>query len=49
MNQPEKPLAWWELSGTRRAVAISFIVSVVVVFIALYPDFKAICAQHTAI
>jgi hypothetical protein len=47
MNQPEKPLSWWEFSGTRRAVAISFLVAVALVSIALYPDFNEIYEKHS--
>jgi hypothetical protein len=48
MNQIEDPLAWWENSGTRRAVAISFIVAVTLASIALYPDFDEIYEKHSA-
>jgi hypothetical protein len=49
MRQPEEPLAWWEHGGTRRAVAMSFIFALVLVFIALYPDLDEIYAKHSAV
>jgi hypothetical protein len=48
MKQPEDPLAWWEITGTRRAVAISFIVAVTLASVALYPDFYEIYEKHSA-
>jgi hypothetical protein len=49
MKQPEDPLAWWELSETRKTVAISFLVGLLLAFLALFPDVNRIYEQYSGL
>jgi hypothetical protein len=49
MNHAKDPLAWWELSGTRRAVAISVIVGLLLASLALFPNVSRIYDKHSAL
>jgi len=49
MKQPEDPLAWWERSGTRRAVAISFSVGLVAAVLTIFPNVSQFYDEHSAV
>ncbi|MFZ1975598.1 MAG: hypothetical protein WAU89_22325 [Candidatus Acidiferrales bacterium] len=46
MKQPQDSLGFWEISGIRRTVAISFIIAAVVALLALFPSGKRIYDEH---
>jgi hypothetical protein len=47
MKHSENPLAWWERSGTRRAIAISFLVGVFFGFLAVFPPVSEYYDNHS--
>jgi|SRR5580704_16357327 hypothetical protein len=49
MNQPEDPLAWWELSGTRRAVAISVMAGLIITSLAIVPAVSRFYDEHAVL
>jgi hypothetical protein len=49
MKQPEDPLAWWERSGTRRAVAISFSVGLLAAVLTIFPDVSQFYDKHSTL
>jgi hypothetical protein len=46
MTQPEKPLLLWERSGTRRAVAFSFVFSLLLLALAFFPAVSDFYDSH---
>jgi hypothetical protein len=46
MKDTKDPLAWWDSSGTRRAIAISFLVGVFFGFLAVFPAVSEYYDQH---
>lgn len=43
----QRPLAWWDLGGTRRAVAFTFIAGVAVLLLALFPEVERFYNVHS--
>jgi len=49
MKQPDEPLAWWGRSQTRRPVAISFLVALLVVFFLIFSNISKAYDEHSVL